>query len=127
MELPATKLLEKLYTEREMLTGIPTGFRDLDPRSDQTAHERIRQINQAILLGGAERQQRADILEFGRLAQASHRRAFLDANARMGESLGDAADMAFETGSDEVNSQLAAVARVHEAAWAPGRFLANGL
>ena len=32
---------------------------------------------------------------------------FLDANARMGESLGDAADMAFETGSDEVNSQLA--------------------
>lgn len=32
---------------------------------------------------------------------------FLDVNARMGESLGDAADMAFETGSDEVNSQLA--------------------
>ena len=32
---------------------------------------------------------------------------FLDTNARMGESLGDAADMAFETGSDEVNSQLA--------------------
>ncbi len=32
---------------------------------------------------------------------------FLDLNARMGESLGDAADMAFETGSEEVNSQLA--------------------
>src|SRR6266850_1256422 len=32
---------------------------------------------------------------------------FLDVSARMGESLGDAADMAFETGSDEVNSQLA--------------------
>jgi replicative DNA helicase len=30
MELPATKLLEKLYTEREMITGVPTGFRDLD-------------------------------------------------------------------------------------------------
>jgi replicative DNA helicase len=30
MELPATKLLEKLYTEREMITGIATGFRDLD-------------------------------------------------------------------------------------------------
>ena len=30
MELPATRLLEKLYTEREMITGIPTGFRDLD-------------------------------------------------------------------------------------------------
>ena len=33
--------------------------------------------------------------------------AHLDLNARAGESLGDAADMAFETGSEEVNSQLA--------------------
>ena len=32
---------------------------------------------------------------------------FLDLNTRTGESLGDAADMAFETGSEEVNSQLA--------------------
>lgn len=32
---------------------------------------------------------------------------YLDLNARAGESLGDAADMAFETGSEEVNSQLA--------------------
>jgi len=30
MELSATKLLEKLYTEREMITGIASGFRDLD-------------------------------------------------------------------------------------------------
>jgi len=30
MELPATRLLEKLYTEREMITGIATGFRDID-------------------------------------------------------------------------------------------------
>src|SRR6266516_2697 len=30
MELPATKLLEKLYTEREMITGVATGFQDLD-------------------------------------------------------------------------------------------------
>src|SRR5215475_1449902 len=30
MELPATRLLEKLYTEREMITGIASGFRDLD-------------------------------------------------------------------------------------------------
>ena len=30
MELAATKLLEKLYTEREMITGVATGFRDLD-------------------------------------------------------------------------------------------------
>jgi replicative DNA helicase len=30
MELPATRLLEKLYTEQEMITGVPTGFRDLD-------------------------------------------------------------------------------------------------
>ncbi len=30
MELPATKLLEKLYTEREMITGIASGFRDVD-------------------------------------------------------------------------------------------------
>jgi replicative DNA helicase len=30
MELPATRLLEKLYTEREMITGCATGFRDLD-------------------------------------------------------------------------------------------------
>lgn len=30
MELPTTKLLEKLYTEREMITGVATGFRDLD-------------------------------------------------------------------------------------------------
>src|SRR5262245_8548977 len=30
MELPATRLLEKLYTEREMITGVSTGFRDLD-------------------------------------------------------------------------------------------------
>ena len=32
---------------------------------------------------------------------------FLDLNSRAGESLGDVADMAFETGSEEVNSQLA--------------------
>lgn len=31
----------------------------------------------------------------------------LDLGGRMSESLGDAADMAFDTGSDEVNSQLA--------------------
>src|ERR1051326_4173632 len=30
MELAATKLLEKVYTEREMITGIASGFRDLD-------------------------------------------------------------------------------------------------
>jgi replicative DNA helicase len=30
MELPATKLLEKLYTERELITGVATGFRDID-------------------------------------------------------------------------------------------------
>jgi replicative DNA helicase len=30
MELPATRLIEKLYTEREMITGVATGFRDLD-------------------------------------------------------------------------------------------------
>lgn len=30
MELQATRLLEKLYTEREMITGVATGFRDLD-------------------------------------------------------------------------------------------------
>ena len=30
MELPTTKLIEKLYTEREMITGVATGFRDLD-------------------------------------------------------------------------------------------------
>jgi len=30
MELPATQMLEKLYTEREMITGVATGFRDLD-------------------------------------------------------------------------------------------------
>jgi len=30
MELPATRLLEKLYTEREMITGVATGFKDLD-------------------------------------------------------------------------------------------------
>jgi replicative DNA helicase len=30
LELPATRLLEKLYTEREMITGVATGFRDLD-------------------------------------------------------------------------------------------------
>jgi replicative DNA helicase len=30
LELPATRLLEKLYTEREMITGIATGFTDLD-------------------------------------------------------------------------------------------------
>jgi replicative DNA helicase len=30
MEVPATRLLEKLYTEREMITGVATGFRDLD-------------------------------------------------------------------------------------------------
>jgi replicative DNA helicase len=30
MELPTTKLLEKLYTEREMITGVATGFRDVD-------------------------------------------------------------------------------------------------
>jgi replicative DNA helicase len=30
MELAATQLLEKLYTEREMITGVASGFRDLD-------------------------------------------------------------------------------------------------
>jgi replicative DNA helicase len=30
LEAPATRLLEKLYTEREMITGISTGFTDLD-------------------------------------------------------------------------------------------------
>lgn len=30
MELPATKMLEKLYTEREMITGIASGFVGLD-------------------------------------------------------------------------------------------------
>lgn len=30
MELDQTKLLEKLYTDREMITGVATGFRDLD-------------------------------------------------------------------------------------------------
>src|ERR1044071_449271 len=30
MEVAATKLLEKLYTEREMITGIASGFTDLD-------------------------------------------------------------------------------------------------
>jgi replicative DNA helicase len=30
MELPATRLLEKLYNEKEMITGVATGFRDLD-------------------------------------------------------------------------------------------------
>ncbi|MBI4474566.1 MAG: replicative DNA helicase [Acidobacteria bacterium] len=30
LELPATRLLEKLYTEREMITGVATGFKDLD-------------------------------------------------------------------------------------------------
>src|SRR5262249_10012030 len=30
LELPATRLLEKLYNEREMITGVPSGFRDLD-------------------------------------------------------------------------------------------------
>ena len=30
MELSATKLLERLFTEREMITGVATGFRDLD-------------------------------------------------------------------------------------------------
>src|SRR6058998_2818229 len=30
LELPATKLLEKLYNEKEMITGVPSGFRDLD-------------------------------------------------------------------------------------------------
>jgi replicative DNA helicase len=30
MELPATRLIEKLYTEREMITGVATGFKDLD-------------------------------------------------------------------------------------------------
>src|ERR1700722_9682537 len=30
LELPATRLLEKLYTEKEMITGVPTGFVDLD-------------------------------------------------------------------------------------------------
>jgi replicative DNA helicase len=30
MELAAAKLIEKLYTEREMITGVATGFRDLD-------------------------------------------------------------------------------------------------
>lgn len=32
---------------------------------------------------------------------------FLDVSSRANESLGDAADMAFDTGSEEVNSQLA--------------------
>jgi len=30
LELPATQLLEKLYNEREMITGVASGFRDLD-------------------------------------------------------------------------------------------------
>jgi replicative DNA helicase len=30
MEVPAARLLEKLFTEREMITGIASGFRDLD-------------------------------------------------------------------------------------------------
>jgi replicative DNA helicase len=30
LEGPATVLLEKLYKEREMITGVPTGFTDLD-------------------------------------------------------------------------------------------------
>src|SRR2546428_9778769 len=30
MEVPATRLLEKPYTEREMITGVATGFRDID-------------------------------------------------------------------------------------------------
>jgi replicative DNA helicase len=30
LELPATRLLEKLYNEREMITGVASGFRDLD-------------------------------------------------------------------------------------------------
>jgi replicative DNA helicase len=30
LEVPTTRLLEKLYSEREMITGVPTGFTDLD-------------------------------------------------------------------------------------------------
>src|SRR5438094_5586662 len=30
LELSTTKLIEKLYNEREMITGVPSGFRDLD-------------------------------------------------------------------------------------------------
>ena len=30
LELPTTRLLEKLYSEREMITGVATGFTDLD-------------------------------------------------------------------------------------------------
>src|SRR5437867_6449559 len=30
MEVSAARLIEKLYTEREMITGLATGFRDLD-------------------------------------------------------------------------------------------------
>lgn len=30
MEVPATRLIEKLYTEREMITGVASGFKDLD-------------------------------------------------------------------------------------------------
>ncbi len=30
LELPTTRLIEKLYTEREMITGVATGFKDLD-------------------------------------------------------------------------------------------------
>jgi len=30
LELPTTRLIEKLYTEREMITGVASGFRDLD-------------------------------------------------------------------------------------------------
>ncbi len=30
LELPVTKLLEKLYNERQMITGVASGFRDLD-------------------------------------------------------------------------------------------------
>src|SRR5262245_9736147 len=30
LEMPATKLLEKLFNEREMITGVASGFRDLD-------------------------------------------------------------------------------------------------
>ncbi|MEI7686499.1 MAG: TraR/DksA family transcriptional regulator [Planctomycetota bacterium] len=41
------------------------------------------------------------------LRERFNRDQFLETHSRAGESLGDAADMAFDTGSDEVNSQLA--------------------
>jgi len=41
------------------------------------------------------------------LRERFNRDQFLETHSRAGESLGDVADMAFDTGSEEVNSQLA--------------------